>query len=134
MSFPFTHAEVFGEDPAALAAFYRAVLGWTVTQAEGVDYWRIAAPPAGDAQPFAGGITHRPDFMADLKRGGWLPYARVDDLEACVAAAARLGGTLVREPTAVPRTGWYAVIADPAGNMFAAFQTDPKAMPIPMPD
>ena len=130
MSFPFTHAEVFGEDPAALAAFYRAVLGWTVTQAEGVTYWRIAAPPADGAQPFAGGITHRPESMPP----GWLPYARVENLEACVATATRLGATLVREPTAVPRTGWYAVIADPEGNRFAVFQPDPTAFPVPMPD
>jgi predicted enzyme related to lactoylglutathione lyase len=130
MSFPFTHAEVFGEDPAALAEFYRAVLGWTVTQAEGVAYWRIAAPQGAAAQPFAGGISHRPDFMP----AGWLPYGRVEKLDDCIAAATRLGGRLVREPTAIPRTGWYAVIADPEGNLFAAWQVDAKAFPTPMPD
>jgi predicted enzyme related to lactoylglutathione lyase len=130
MSFPFTHAEVFGEDPAALAGFYRAVLGWSVTQAEGVEYWRIAVPQDAGARPFGGGIARRPDFMP----GGWLPYAQVADLATCVAAATQLGGRVVREPTAVPRTGWYAVIADPEGNMFAAFQPDPTAFPMPMPD
>ena len=54
MSFPFTHAEVFGADPAALAEVYHAVLGWTVTRAEGVDYWRITAAPEGTANAFAG--------------------------------------------------------------------------------
>jgi predicted enzyme related to lactoylglutathione lyase len=130
MSFPFTHAEVFGEDPAALAVFYRAVLGWTVTQADGVDYWRIAAAADTGANPFAGGIARRPDFMPR----GWLPYARVDDLTACVAEAERRGGRLLREATAVPRAGWYAVIADPEGNALAVFQPDPKAMPLPLPD
>ncbi|MEO3474112.1 VOC family protein [Roseomonas sp. CAU 1739] len=130
MSFPFTHAEVFGEDPAALAEFYRAVLGWTVTQADGVDYWRIAAAPAGAPSAFAGGIAHRPDFMPS----GWLPYAQIEDIETCVAETTRLGGKIVREPTPVPRTGWYAVIADPEGNRFAVFQHDPKAMPLPEPD
>jgi hypothetical protein len=126
----FTHAEAFGEDPAALAAFYTEVLGWTVTQAEGVDYWRIAAPTTGAPGAFAGGLARRPDFMPK----GWLPYARVDNIGACVADALRLGGTLLREATAVPRTGWYAVIADPEGNQFAVFQPDPKAFPLPMPD
>jgi hypothetical protein len=65
---------------------------------------------------------------------GWLPYARVEDMDACLASATRLGGTVVREKAAVPRTGWYAVIADPEGNLFAAFQPDPKAFPPPMPD
>jgi hypothetical protein len=131
MSFPFTHAEVFGEDPAVLADFYRAVLGWTVTQAEGVDYWRITAATPGTApNAFAGGIARRPDFMA----AGWLPYARVNDISACIAETRRRGGTLLRDSTAVPRTGWYAVLADPEGNAFAVFQPDPKAMPLPIPD
>lgn len=130
MSFPFTHAEVFGEDPAALAAFYRAVLGWVVTQAEGVDYWRIAAAPTGTANAFAGGIARRPGFMPS----GWLPYANVENIGACVAEATRLGGKTMREPTPIPRTGWYAVLADPEGNHFAVFQHDPKAFPLPEPD
>jgi len=129
MGFPFTHAEVFGEAPAALAEFYREVLGWTVTQAEGVEYWRIAAASGVAAGAFAGGIARRPGFMPK----GWLPYARVESLEASVAAARRLGGTVVREAAAVPRTGWYAVLADPEGNLFAAFQPDPAAFPLPMP-
>jgi predicted enzyme related to lactoylglutathione lyase len=130
MSFPFTHAEVFGEDPAALAEFYSAVLGWTVTQAEGVDYWRIAAAPEPAPSAFAGGIARRPDFMPS----GWLPYARVDDIDTCVAEAQRRGGRLLREPTPVPRTGWYAVIADPEGSAFAVFQHDTTAFPLPMPE
>ena len=130
MSFPFTHAEVFGENPAALAGFYREVLGWTVTQAEGVDYWRIAAPSSAPGAALAGGITRRPDFMP----AGWLPYARLEDMEACIRAATRLGGNVVREPAAVPHTGWYAVLADPEGNLFGVFQPDPKAFPLPMPD
>ena len=130
MSCPFTHAEVFGENPAALADFYHAVLGWTVTQAEGVDYWRIAAPSETGANAFAGGIARRPEFMPK----GWLPYARVDDIAACIAEAERRGGRLLRAATPVPRAGWYAVIADPEGNAFAVFQPDPKAFPLPMPD
>ncbi|MGE0226834.1 MAG: VOC family protein [Acetobacteraceae bacterium] len=130
MSFPFTHAEVFGEAPAALAAFYRAVLGWTVAQAEGVDYWRIAIPPGRVEARFAGGIARRPDFMP----AGWLPYAQVPNLASCVAEAIRLGGKIVREATAVPRTGWYAELSDPEGNPFAMFQSDPTAFPLPLPD
>jgi predicted enzyme related to lactoylglutathione lyase len=130
MGFPFTHAEVFGEDPEALAAFYREVLGWSVTRAEGVDYWRISVTPAERTAAFAGGIVRRPDFMPR----GWLPYAQVPSVADCVAATGRLGGKVIREATAVPRTGWYAVLEDCAGNPFAVFQPDPKAFPLPLPD
>jgi predicted enzyme related to lactoylglutathione lyase len=40
----------------------------------------------------------------------------------------------VRPKTAVPRTGWYAVLADPQGNSFAIWQADPTAFPPPEPD
>jgi len=46
----------------------------------------------------------------------------------------RLGGTLLRPKTAVPKTAWYAVVADPEGNIFAVWQADANAMPAPLPD
>jgi predicted enzyme related to lactoylglutathione lyase len=45
-----------------------------------------------------------------------------------------LGGTLVRAKAAVPKTAWYAVVADPEGNIFAVWQADPTAMPSPEPE
>jgi len=36
--------------------------------------------------------------------------------------------------TALPRPAWYAVIADPDGNIFAIRQADSTAMPPPEPD
>jgi len=63
------------------------------THAEGVDYWRIAAPQAGVPGPLAGGIARLPDFMPK----GWLPYSRVASIEDCVAAARRLSGKVVHE-------------------------------------
>lgn len=35
---------------------------------------------------------------------------------------------------AVPRTVWYAVLADPEGNVFAIWQPDATAFPPPEPD
>jgi len=35
---------------------------------------------------------------------------------------------------AVPKTAWYAVVADPEGNIFAVWQADSNAMPMPEPD
>jgi uncharacterized protein len=32
--------EIYGNDPEALAAFYRELLGRRIERAEGVDYWR----------------------------------------------------------------------------------------------
>ena len=45
-----THFEIYAEEPAKLADFYRGVFEWRLDKAPGVDYWRIqtgsAALPA----------------------------------------------------------------------------------------
>ena len=45
-----------------------------------------------------------------------------------------LGGSVVRPKAAVPKAAWYAVVADPQGNIFAIWQADPLAMPLPEPE
>ncbi len=124
-----THFEIYGDAPDTLAEFYREVLGWTLNRAEGVDYWRIQLE-AGAAGNTSGGVTYRPA----LPIKGWLQYVQVGSVDDVLATAERLGGRVVRERTAVPRTAWYAVIADPEDNVFAIWQPDAKAMPLPEPD
>ena len=34
-----THFEIFAEDPAKLADFYRELFGWAIEKAPGVDYF-----------------------------------------------------------------------------------------------
>ena len=36
-----THFEIYAEEPAKLAGFYRTLLGWQIDKAPGIDYWRI---------------------------------------------------------------------------------------------
>lgn len=124
-----TNFEIYGDDPEGLAAFYRELLGWRIERADGVDYWRIAIN--AEAAPLTtGGIARRPA----LAHAGWMNFVQVDSLDATLDAARRLGGTILKDKTAVPRTAWHAVIADPAGNGFLVWQPDPLAFPPPEPD
>ena len=124
-----TNFEIYGDDPEALAAFYRELLGWRIERADGVDYWRIAID--ADSKPLStGGIARTPAFA----REGWMNFIEVESLNAALDAARRLGGTILKDKTAVPRTAWHAVIADPAGNAFLIWQADPLAFPPPEPD
>ena len=124
-----TNFEIYGDDPEALAAFYRELLGWRIERAEGVDYWRIAID--ADAKPLAaGGIARRPAFGQQ----GWMNFVEVESLDATLEATERLGGNILKPKTAVPRTAWHAVIADPAGNAFLVWQADSLAFPPPAPD
>ena len=61
-------------------------------------------------------------------------YVNVESLEETVERVLRLGGKVMRAKTAVPRAGWYAVLEDPEGNLFAVWQPDAAAMPPPEPD
>jgi len=123
-----THFEIYGDRPEELAAFYSKLLGWRMDRMEGHDYWRIHTDP-NDAT-VAGGLTYRP--RADPK--GWLQFVDVESIDDSIALAEQMGATVMRPKTAVPRTAWVAVLADPAGNMFAVWQPDALAFPDPEPD
>jgi predicted enzyme related to lactoylglutathione lyase len=119
-----THFEIYGDDPEALADFYRSVLGWSVERAPGVDYWRVQA---GEQ---AGGLAYPPPFA----RTGWMNFVQVESVAAALDAAVAAGGTILKPRSAVPKTAWHAVVADPAGSAFVVWEPDPLAMPLPEPD
>jgi len=54
----------------------------------------------------------------DAVRPGTTPsvWFRVPDIEAYVAKASGLGGSVLREKTELPHVGWSAQLADPDGN------------------
>lgn len=124
-----THFEIYGEAPAQLAQFYASLFGWQIEKAPGIDYWRIQAG-SNNGNGFGGGLTYRP---ADGP-SSWLPYVTVAAIDEALAEAQRMGARIVRSKAAVPRTGWYAVLADPQGNCFAIWQADRTAFPPPEPD
>jgi uncharacterized protein len=123
-----THFEIYGENPAKLADFYRTLFGWQVEKAPGIDYWRINT--GGEGKGIAGGLLLRP--IPGPR--SWVHYLHVESLDQTVERIVDLGGAVLRTKTAVPKTAWYAVVADPEGNIFAIWQADPMAMPLPEPD
>ena len=124
-----THFEIHGEEPAKLADFYRNVFGWQVEQMPGVNYWRIQTG-ATETGALHGGLTYR--AIPDLN--GWMLFVNVTSLDETVALVQRLGGSIVRPKTAVPRTAWVTIVADPAKNIFGVWQADTTAFPQPEPD
>ena len=124
-----THFEIYAEEPVKLAEFYRALLGWQIEKAPGIDYWRVQAAPAG-SDGVNGGMLYRP--IPGPR--SWVHYVHVESLDKTVEQLLALGGSLVRPKAAVPKTAWYAVAADPDGNIFALWQSDPLAMPAPEPE
>jgi predicted enzyme related to lactoylglutathione lyase len=124
-----THFEIYAEEPAQLASFYRDLFGWRIEQAAGVDYFMIQTAEA-PGQGITGGLTFRP--IPEPR--SWVHYVTVESLEQTVATVQQLGGSVLRPRTAVPKLAWYAVVADPEGNIFAVWQRDPNAFPVAEPD
>ena len=124
-----THFEIYGDEPAGMAEFYRQVFGWEIEQLEGIGYWRVTTA-GGDSSPLNGGLTYR--ALPNLN--GWLLYVQVALLDETVELIKSLGGSVIRPKTAVPRAAWVTIVADPARNIFGVWQADPNAFPMPHPD
>lgn len=124
-----THFEIYAEEPAKLADFYRNVFGWEVEQMPGINYWRIQIDSA-EPKALHGGLTYR--AIPDLN--GWMLFVNVASLDDTVALVQKLGGSIVRTKIAVPKTAWVTIVADPSKNIFGVWQNDPTAFPLPEPD
>jgi predicted enzyme related to lactoylglutathione lyase len=102
-----TYLHIPAGDPAASAAFYREVFGWTVHD------------PGGRRPSFevpGGGLSGA--FMIDhppTREPGLLPYIYVEDVAATVQRIRAHGGRIATEPFPEGRLT-VAVFQDPAGN------------------
>ncbi len=117
----FVWFDLMTSDPDAAPAFYRAVAGWETTPWEGGDmpYQMWKHPTAAMAH---GGVMELPE---DARAAGapphWLAYIGTDDIDATVARATELGGTVMHPRTDIPNAGSFAVLADPQGAVFAVY-------------
>jgi hypothetical protein len=110
--------ELVTTDPAAMAAFYSDLLGWThetVPMGGMGDYWLFRR--AGE---FAGGMMQRPD--GDPSPPHWLVYFAVASADAAAARITELGGAVVVPPTDVQDWGRMTVAIDPTGAAFAVLE------------
>lgn len=90
-------------------SFYADLLGWAPTD----------GPPgmtlfAGAEGPFAG--------VAEGDAAGWLPFAKVDDVDAATARASALGAEVLQPKTRGP-AGFFSIVRDPGGASVALWQS-----------
>jgi uncharacterized protein len=108
-------------DPAGAKAFYTGLFGW---EAEDM--------PAGDAGTYTMLSLEGDEVCAmyamdpGQREQGippyWLSYVSVEDADATAARAGELGGTVYGGAFDVLDVGRMAIIGDPAGAMFVAWQ------------
>jgi predicted enzyme related to lactoylglutathione lyase len=111
--------ELATREPDRAIAFYRDVFGWQA---------RTHAP---DPVPYTEFLLDGPDSIAGMMPmddsipaevpAHWRVYFAVADIDATVAKAAELGGSVHMSPMDIPQ-GRMAALADPQGAMFSVIK------------
>jgi predicted enzyme related to lactoylglutathione lyase len=108
-------------DPAAGADFYKAVFGWEAEQVspdESSKYWFFKK----EGKVAAGMGQLSEEQQAQGTPPMWTSYVYVEDIDATVAKAKDLGGTILMEPMQIFTTGRMAYLMDPTGAAFALWE------------
>ena len=112
MGAPVAFFEITSADPNRTRDFYTSLFGWS-TSDSGQPGYMLVDTQAGD-QAIGGGIGA---IQGPSNSGGTTIYMRVDDLQAYLDRAVRLGGTILVPPTALPGDfGSFAMFVDPDGH------------------
>jgi predicted enzyme related to lactoylglutathione lyase len=106
--------ELGSPDPAESADFYGSLFGWRAEELEGSPTPYLIL---WNGERTNGGIRELGDTPAPPH---WMPYFGIDDIEAGLARAGELGGTVLTGPIdiGIAKTG---VIRDPQGAVFAIY-------------
>lgn len=107
---PVVHFEITGADGSALQNFYRELFDWKI---DSNNEWQYGVVETGGEGGINGGIAGNEGGAAG---GRVTVYAAVDDMQAYLDKAERLGATVVM-PVTDMGDFTIAMFADPAGNV-----------------
>jgi predicted enzyme related to lactoylglutathione lyase len=117
MANPFVHIELQTKDLEGAKAFYSKLFDWkfeNLSNPNGGSYTMINV-----GEGTGGGMFVNPDPKVPTH---WLPYVRVDDIEASTKRAKELGGTIAQDVMRIGDYGWISVIIDPDGAVIAMWK------------
>ena len=113
MANPVVHFEILGRDGKRSQDFYSSLFGWSIDANNPMQYGMVA-PPEGHG--IGGGVA------GSMGEPATHIYVEVGDLDAALAKAQSLGGSLVSPPMDVPGGPRIAQFADPDGNVIGLMQ------------
>lgn len=118
----FSWHELITTDWKAAEAFYRALFGWEKKQEMDMGELGTYFIFGRDRFMYGGMYTKPADMPAPPH---WLPYARVESVDAAVERGKESGGMVVAGPMEVPGGDRIAVMMDPQGAAFAVHSKAP---------
>lgn len=110
--------DLSARQPAQVMGFYTDVFGWAFDKSESY----FVAHRQG--QEVAGLFEMPTNFQAVGLPSFWMTYVSTDDLDQTCTQAKALGGTVEIGPNPFGENGAYALIRDPLGAGFTAYQGD----------
>ncbi|HEX7785828.1 MAG TPA: VOC family protein [Methylomirabilota bacterium] len=112
------HFEIPANEPEALTKFYGELFGWKFEKAQfpGPEYWLCDTGAEGPG--INGAVMQRQDPGQP-----WMNYIDVASIDAAIAKATQLGGSVALPKTSVPGMGAYAAVVDPQGNIVGLWET-----------
>lgn len=113
--------ELHTRDTVRAADFYSKVVGWTTKACCGegsnayTEWQTSKGVTAGGMMPMSPGVPAQVP-------ASWAVYVNVEDVDASLAKAIKLGGRKVSDPFDVPQVGRICAIADPTGAVLHLFK------------
>ena len=108
------HLEIPTTDVKKSGEFYKKLFGWKIDYSWGKDY---AIFSTGEGQLSEGGL----DRKDKITPGNIIIYILVDDINAMLEKAEKLGAKKVKEKTEIPNVGWFGLFTDLDGNTIGLF-------------
>jgi uncharacterized protein len=113
--------ELHTSDPAKALPFYEKVIGFS--------HRSMDMGPGGFYHILSKGGVDRGGVTGHLQGGApphWLPYVAVDEVDATIARARKLGATIPMSPEDIPGIGRFGVLQDPTGAVLAIMRPLPR--------
>lgn len=111
--------ELMASEVKPAMQFYTDVVGWTWRSGPFGDEMEYYLFGTGEEGGDAGGMMPKDEQMP---MAAWFHYFTTHDIDATVAKARELGGTIIAEPFPVPTVGRLAVVSGPDGSAFGLAQ------------
>lgn len=123
MADTFVHFEIPADDLEKVLAFYAGAFGWQYERTPmpgGSEGEYVLVQTVEPGKPGMNGGIYKRTGPDDRPR----TYIGVASMDESLEKVTALGGSVVAPKMAIPGIGWWALIADPEGNVFGLFQDD----------
>lgn len=107
------HLEIPTTNVKRSGDFFRKLFDWKIDYSWGEDY---AIFSTGEGQ-LGGGL----DRKDEITPGNIIIYIQVDDIDAMLEKAEKLGAKKVKKKTEIPNVGWFGLFTDLDGNTIGLF-------------